>query len=38
MVETGVRALIRKGLVEHSHISFNGEFASLRDWTKAEFR
>ena len=36
-VENGARALIRKGLVEHSHISFKGEFASLRDWTKAEF-
>ena len=36
-VENGARALIRKGLVEHSHISFKGEFASLREWTKAEF-
>ena len=32
-----MRALIRKGLTEHQHISFRGEFASLRDWTKAEF-
>jgi len=37
LVENGARALIRKGLVEHSHISFKGEFASLREWTKAEF-
>lgn len=37
MVDTGVRALIRKGLVEHSQISFHGEFSALRDWTKAEF-
>lgn len=37
LVQAGVRALIRKGLVEHSFISFHGEFASLRDWTKAEF-
>ena len=36
-VENGARALIRKGLVEHSHISVKGEFASLREWTKAEF-
>ena len=37
LVETRMRALIRKGLFEHQHISFRGEFASLRDWTKAEF-
>jgi hypothetical protein len=37
MVDTGVRALIRKGLMEHSQISFSGEFSALRDWTKAEF-
>ena len=37
LVQNGARALIRKGLVEHSHISFKGEFASLRNWTKAEF-
>ena len=37
LVETRMRALIRKGLMEHQHISFKGEFASLRDWTKAEF-
>ena len=38
LVETRMRALIRKGLFEHQHISFRGEFASLRDWTKAESR
>ena len=37
LVDNGSRALIRKGLVEHSHVSFKGEFASLRDWTKSEF-
>ena len=37
LVDNGSRALIRKGLVEHTHISFKGEFASLREWTKAEF-
>ena len=36
-VQTGTRALIRKGLVEHADISFKGEFSSLREWTKAEF-
>jgi hypothetical protein len=33
-LDTGVRALIRKGLIEHSSISFHGEFSALRDWTK----
>ena len=37
MVKSRVRALIRKGLVEHAHISFKGEFSALRDWTKDEF-
>ena len=37
MVKARVRALIRKGLVEHAHISFKGEFSALRDWTKDEF-
>jgi len=34
LVDTGVRALIRKGLIEHSSISFHGEFSALRNWTK----
>ena len=37
MIKGRVRSLIRKGLVEHAHISFKGEFSALREWTKDEF-
>ena len=36
LVAEGMRALLRKSLVEFKTITFNGEFTELRDWLRGE--
>ena len=36
LVAEGMRALLRKSLVEFKTITFNGEFTELRDWIRGD--
>ena len=36
LVQEGLRRMVRKCLVEHSTVSFHGEFTDLRDWIRGD--